>query len=132
MTANIVRVEAAAILNATFAEAAYTDPTTPIKVALDSAVGSDTAAGTEISGGSYARQTLTMAAASTGSYPTSIASNVALTYTNMPAVTVTSVDIFDSAGTPIRRWFGALTSSKTTNAGDTLTIASGSLTATLG
>jgi hypothetical protein len=132
MTANIVRVEAAAILNATFAEAAYTDPTTPIKVAMDSAVGSDTAAGTEISGGSYARQTLTMAAASTGSYPTSIASNVALTYTNMPAVTVTSVDIFDSAGTPIRRWFGALTSSKTTNAGDTLTIASGSLTATLG
>lgn len=132
MTANIVRAEAAALLNATFAEATYTAPTTPLKIALDSAVGSDTAAGTEISGGSYARQTLTMAAASTGAYPASIASNVALTYTNMPAVTVTSIDYFDSAGTPIRRWFGSLTASKTTNSGDTLTIGSGSLTATLG
>ena len=38
-------------------------PTTPLKVALVTAAGSDTAAGTEVTGGSYARQNLAVAAA---------------------------------------------------------------------
>jgi len=125
--ANLVTVEANGLLNATSGQAAYTAPTTPIKVALVTATGTATAAGTEVSGGSYARQTITFAAASAGS----ISSNVALTYTNMPACTVTGVDEWDSAGTPIRRWFGALSASKTVNAGDTFSIASGSYTKTL-
>lgn len=125
--AALVQVEANAVLNASTAEAAYTAPTTPIKVQLNSVVGSATAAGTQVTGGSYTPQTLTMAAASAGS----ASSNVALTYTSMPAITVTSVDEFDSAGTPIRRWWGLLTASKTTNSGDTFSIASGSYTKTL-
>ena len=125
--ANLVTVEANAILEASSGKTSYPNPTTPIKVALVTATGSASAAGTEVTGGSYARQTVTFAAASAGA----IASNVALTYTNMPAATVTGVDEFDSAGTPVRRWFGALTASKTTNAGDTLTIASGSYSKTL-
>lgn len=106
---------------------AYTPPYGPIKVALNSAVGSATSAGTEISGGSYARQPLYMAAAASEANT----SNTALTYTNMPAVTVTSIDEFDSAGTPVRRWWGNLSASKTTNAGDTFSIASSSYSKTL-
>jgi hypothetical protein len=126
--ANLVTVEANAILEASSGKTAYTNPTTPVKVALVTATGTASAAGTEATGGSYARQTVTFAAASAGS----IASNVALTYTNMPAATITGIDEYDSAGTPIRRWFGALSASKTTNSGDTFTIASGSYTKTLG
>jgi hypothetical protein len=125
--ANLVTVEANALLAATSGQAAYTAPVTPIKVALVTATGTATAAGTEVTGGTYARQTITFAAAAGGS----ISSNVALTYTNMPPCTVTGVDEWDSAGTPIRRWFGALSASKTVNAGDTFSIASGSYTKTL-
>lgn len=125
--ANLVTVEADAILDATSGESAYTAPTTPIKVALNTAVGSATAAGTEVTGGSYARQTITFSAAASGS----ITSNVTLTYTSMPACTVTSIDEWDSAATPVRRWWGALTASKTVNAGDTFSIASGAYTKSL-
>ncbi len=125
--ANLVQVEADAILNASSGTAAYTAPTTPIKVALVTALGTATAAGTEVTGGSYARQTLTMAAAAAGS----ASSNAALTYTGMPACTVVGVDEYDSAATPVRRWFGSLTASKTVNAGDTLSIAIGQYTKTL-
>lgn len=125
--ANLVTTEANAILNASSGQAAYTAVTTPVKVALVTATGTATAPGTEVAGGSYARQTITFAASAGGS----ISSNVALTYPNMPACTVTGVDEWDSAGTPVRRWFGALSASKTVNAGDTFSIASGSYTKTL-
>ena len=125
--ANLVTVEANALLAASSGQAAYPAVTSPVKVALATATGTASAAGTEVSGGSYARQTITFAAATGGS----ISSNVALTYTNMPACTVTGVDEYDSAGTPIRRWFGNLSASKTVNAGDTFSIASGSYTKTL-
>lgn len=105
----------------------YKPPLGPIKVALNTTVGSASAAGTEVTGGSYARQPLVVSVASAES----ITSSVALTYTNMPATTVTSIDEFDSAGTPIRRWWGNLTASKTTNSGDTFSIAAGSYTKTL-
>ena len=103
--------------------------TGPIHVRLMTANGSDTAAGTELatSGGYTAgtgAPTVTFAAAVTGSK----ASNSAVTVTNMPATTVVGVEQWTSDATPKRTLWGALTSSKTTNAGDTFTIASGSLT----
>ena len=125
--ANLVAVEANAILAASSGQAAYTAPTTPITVALVTVIGSATAAGTEVTGGSYARQSITFAAAASES----ISSNVTLTYSSMPACTVVGVDEYDSATTPVRRWWGPLTASKTVNAGDTLTIASGSYTKSL-
>lgn len=90
-------------------------------MALETVIGSATAPGTEVSGGSYARQTITFAAASSEGN----VSNLAQNYTSMPACTVVAVDEWDSAGTPVRRWWGALTASKTVNSGDTFTIASG-------
>jgi hypothetical protein len=123
----LVQVEANALLDSSMGGTAYTAPTTPIKCRLMTANGSATAAGTEATGGSYASQTATFAAASAGSKST----NAVLTYASMPAITVVGVELWDSAGTPIRRWWGALTASKTTNSGDTFSIASGSLTGTL-
>lgn len=130
--ANLVQVEATALLNASFAKVTYTAPTTPINLALVSSNGSSTAAGTEVanSGGStYARQSMASAlgTASAGS----ITTTAAITFSNMPAITTTGVEVWDSAGTPVRRWFGALTTSKTTALGDTLSFASGAITATL-
>ena len=128
--ANLVTVEANAILNASSGQATYTNPTTPIKVALVTATGTATTAGTEVTnagGSTYARVSITFAAASGGS----ISSNIQLNFTNMPSCTVTGVDEYDSAGTPVRRWFGNLSASKTVNLGDTFSINSGSYTKTL-
>lgn len=127
MAGNIVDAEENRLLDASLGTAAFTAPTTPIKVALLTANGTDSAAGTEVTGGSYARQTVTFAAASAGA-----TSNTALLrWSNMPACTVTGIEIYDSAGTPRRIWHGALTSSKTLSAGDAFEIAAGALTISL-
>lgn len=102
----------------------------PIKLRLMTANGSDTAAGTELatSGGYTAGgSTVTFAAAASGAQ----ASNAAVTWTSMPATTINGVEQWDSTGTPKRTFWGALTNAKTTNSGDTLTVASGSLVDTL-
>lgn len=127
MPNNVVIAEANRLLDASLGTAAYTAPTTPMKLALETATGSNSAAGTEVTGGSYARQTITFGAASGGS-----ASNSnAITFTAMPAATVTGVEVYDSNGTPRRAWVGALTASKTVAAGDSLSFAIGSVTITL-
>lgn len=100
-----------------------TRPTTSLKVALVTANGTDSAAGTEVTGGSYARQNVTFSAASGGA----TSNSGAVTYTNMPACTVVGVEVWDNAGSPVRLWHGALTASKVVNAADTFTIAIGDL-----
>lgn len=102
---------------------ATTAPTTPLENRLMTADGTDAAAGTEVTGGSYAPQDVTWAAESGGASDNS----AALTYTDMPAVTVTGVELWDSAATPLRWWHGALTASRTLNAGDTFEIPIGDL-----
>ncbi|WP_284432539.1 hypothetical protein [Streptomyces sp. TUS-ST3] len=104
-----------------------TRPTTPLKVALVTANGSDTAAGTEVAGGSYARQSLSVAAASAGA----TSNSADLVFAGMPAATVVGVEVWDSAGTPVRLWYGALAVSRTVAAGDELRITAGSLTLSL-
>jgi hypothetical protein len=130
--AALVQVHANNIIDASMGTTTFVATTTPMKCRLMTAVGTATAAGTELAtSGSYVALTglspATMASASAGAAATS----VALTQTNMPAATITAIELWDSAATPLRKWFGALTANKTTNAGDTFTIASGSLTAGL-
>ena len=103
---------------------ATTAPTAPLQVALVTANGSDTAAGTEVAGGSYARKNLTTAAAANGA----TSNSADLVWTGMPAATVVGVEVWDSAGTPVRLWYGALAASRTVLAGDELRIPAGSLT----
>lgn len=104
-----------------------TRPTTPLKLALVTANGSDSAAGTEVTGGSYARQNVTFSAASSGA----TSNSGAVSFTGMPAATIVGVEVWDSAGTPVRLWYGPLSANKTTNSGDTFTIAAGDLDLTL-
>lgn len=101
-----------------------TRPTTPLKVALVTAEGDDATAGTEVTGGSYARQTLTMAAAVAGA----TSNSADLVWTGMPAVTIVGWEIWDSAGTPVRHWRGPLDEPKVLDAGDEYKIAAGGLT----
>lgn len=131
--ANLVQVEATALLNASFGKATYTAPTAPLMLRLMTALGDATTAGTEVSnagGSTYAAQSLASAlgTASAGSITNSAGSVV---FTNMPATTVNGVSIWDSAGTAIRLWFGALTTAKTTGLGDTLSFGTSTITATL-
>ena len=122
--ANIVQAEANNMLNASLGKASYTATATPIRLRLMTANGSPTAAGTEVSGGSYAAQDITAAIATASGGSTS--NSGVITFTGMPAVTVVGVEIVDNNG--VRKWYGALTASKTTAAGDSISFAVGALT----
>lgn len=100
-----------------------TAPTAPLKVALVTAAGDDATAGTEVAGGSYARKTLTVGAAVSGA----TASSADLAWTGMPACTIVGWEIWDSAGTPVRLWYGPLDANKVLAAGDEYKITAGNL-----
>lgn len=105
--------------------------TTPMKARLMTANGSDSANGTELgtSGGYTAGgATITFGSAAASG---SISNTAAVTWTNMPATTVVGLEIWDSTGTPVRIWWGALAASKTTASGDTFEFAIGAVTCTL-
>lgn len=114
------------LLDALVGTAAYS-VTTPIKLALMTANGNDGTPGTEVTGGSYARQTIAFGAASSGQ----IANSAEINFTGMPAATVVGIEIYDSAGTPKRLAYGALTANKTTASGDTLQFGASSITLSL-
>lgn len=125
------QAEAQRLQNAHLGLAAYVAPTTPMMLRTCTTTGTAAAAGTESVGGSYARQNLTTAlpASSTnGSITNSVG---AVSFTGMPASTVTSTEIWDSNGTPRRAAWGALTAPKTLGAGDTLTFPTSSITENL-
>jgi hypothetical protein len=107
--------------------------TFPIKIRLMTAAGNSTTAGTELtSGGSYVAgtgiSTSTDWAATSGG---SQATNAVLSQTNMPAATITAIELWDSNGTPKRIEYGNLSASKTTASGDTLSFASGAITSAI-
>ena len=104
----------------------YTKPAA-VYVALYTAAPSDTGGGTEVSGGSYARQVATFTAASSGA--TSNTANI--DFNNMPACTVVAVGIFDAITTGNLLVWGTLTANKALDAGDILRIASGDLDITI-
>lgn len=114
------------LLDALVGTTAYT-VTTPVKLALVTVNGDDATAGTEVSGGSYARQTITFGAASSGS----ITNSGTINFTGMPSCTVVGIELYDSAGTPKRLAYGALTSSRTVTAGDTVQFAASTVTLSL-
>lgn len=95
--------------------AALAQPTTPLKARLMTTNGSASAAGTEVTGGSYTAQSVTFGSASAGT----AANTTPAVFTGMPAVTVTGVEIWDTSGSPQRLWWGPLSASKALNGGDT-------------
>jgi hypothetical protein len=117
------------LLDASVGTATLPAVVTPLHARLMTVNGSATVNGTELpTGGGYTSgtgaPTLTFAAAAGGSN----ASNSSVTVTNMPACTITGVELWDSAGTPGRKWWGPLSSSLVINVGDTFSIGSGALT----
>ena len=100
----------------------YTMPA-DVYIALFTVAPSDAGGGTEVTGGSYARQIATFSAASSGA--TSNNSNI--DFTGMPAATTVAIGIFDALTSGSMLLYGTLTTNKTTDAGDTLRIATGDL-----
>ena len=102
--------------------ASYTMPT-DVYVALYTVAPGEAGGGTEVTGGSYARQIATFSAAASGA--TSNDSNI--DFVNMPAATTVAIGIFDALTSGNLLLYGSLTTNKTTDAGDTLRIATGDL-----
>ena len=126
MADNLPNIIENQLLDALVGTTAYT-VTTPIKLALVTANGDDATAGTQVTGGSYARQNITFGAAASGQ----IANNASISFTGMPAATVVGIELYDNAGTPKRLAYGALTASRTVTAGDTVQFAIGAITLSL-
>lgn len=125
MADNLTDYAENALLDALVGTAGYTAGT-PIKLALVTANGTDSAAGTEVVGGSYARQTITFNAGSAGT----IDNDAIVSFASMPAATTVGIELWNSAGTN-RLAYGALAANKTTGSGDTLEFAVGAITLSL-
>ena len=116
------------LLDHTLGTAAYTHPSQAY-LALHTADPTDAGSGAEVSGGSYARQTIDFnAAAGTGG---AVTNSTAEDFTNMPACTVTHIGIWDASTSGNLLYHGAVSSSKTVASGDTISLAAGQLTVTL-
>lgn len=100
----------------------YTKPAA-VYVGLFTVSPGEAGGGTEVTGGSYARQAATFSAASSGA--TSNSANI--DFTGMPAATTVAIGIFDASTSGNMLLYGTLTTNKTTDAGDTLRIATGDL-----
>jgi hypothetical protein len=98
-------------------------PSTPLKLALMTTNGSAGSAGTEATGGSYSRQTIAFSAASSGS----AGNSGTVTFSSMPGSTIVGLEIYDSAGSPVRLFWGALTVSKVLASGDSIAFPAGSI-----
>jgi hypothetical protein len=83
----------------------------------------------EVSGGSYARQSAAFAAASSGSASTSATITFPAATANWGTITHVAVTDASTGGNVL--FWGAVTSSKTIESGDTFQISSGNLTITL-
>lgn len=126
MADNLPNVIENQLLDALVGTTAYT-VTGPIKLALVTANGDDASAGTEVTGGSYARQTITFGGATSGS----ITNSAIINFTSMPSTTVVGIELYDSAGTPKRLAYGPLTTSRTVTLGDTVQFATSTVTLSL-
>lgn len=131
MAGNIDAAHANAVLDASLGTTALPATVAPLKLALMTAAGTNAANGTEVTGSGYTRQTVAFTAATTVSTVPSTANSGIVTFANMPAVTTTAIELWDSAGSPKRKWLGNLTVSKTVGLGDTLSFAIGAVAATM-
>lgn len=122
---NIVATEAANVLGANVAGLGYSAPVTPINLALMTANGTDLTLGTEVTGGSYARQSTSAIWGAPSASSESITNSAgSVSFTSMPGpITITGIELWDSyAG----RTF---TTGVTTSSSATLTASSGAFTA---
>jgi len=117
-----------ALINATLRATTFTSPTT-VYVGLYTADPTDAGTGTEVSGGSYARQSATFGAPSNGVSTTT--ADITFPQCTSSWGTVSHIGILDALTTGNLLYHTPLTTSKAIDTGDLFKIASGSLTVTL-
>jgi hypothetical protein len=117
-----------ALINATLRNTSYTSPAA-VYVALFTSDPTDAGSGTEVSGGSYARQAATFGSPSNGASTTT--ADIQFPQATGNWGTVAYFGIYDASSSGNLLYHGALTASKTIETGDVFKIASGSLTVTL-
>lgn len=133
----IVQAQANLILNTTLGTSAPTLFTTPAKVRLTTTAPTGTTAGTELTGTGYTAGGTSLAGNTFGAASAGSASGPgtsALSWTNGSggAWSIVGVEIWDSAGSPLRWWYGTFTGQPISVAnGNTFQIAVNALTATL-
>jgi hypothetical protein len=117
-----------ALINATLRATTYTSPSV-VYVGLFTSDPTDAGSGTEVSGGSYARRSVTFAAPSNGAS----ASNADVTFAQATATwgTVTHIGLFDALTSGNLLYHTALDASKLIETNDIFKINSGSLTVTI-
>lgn len=108
--------------------ASFTSPTT-VYVGLFTAAPTDTTSGTEVSGGSYARQVLSVSTASDGVVTSD--ADVSFPQATGNWGTIVALGIHDALSSGNLLMYTDLTTSKTIETGDILKVSSGSLTVTL-
>lgn len=106
-------------------EASYTMPTN-LYLALYTSDPTVADTGTEVTGGSYARQLLSFAAESGGT----AASNTSESFTNMPNATVSHWGLRDASSGGNLMYFGNFDIAQVVTAGQTFTINSGNIVIT--
>lgn len=117
-----------ALINATLRNTSYTSPTT-VYLALYTTDPTDADTGTEVSGGSYARQSITMGAPSNGVSTNS--ADIEFPQATGSWGTVAYIGIRDALTSGNLLYHTALDTSKTIDTGDIFKIATGSLSVTL-
>lgn len=119
-----------ALINHILRNTTYTSPGTSIYVALFTTNPDEDASGTEVTGGSYAREQVTAwDAPSDGA--TANTSDIVFTTATASWGTVTHVAIFDASTSGNMLFYGALTASRDVGNGVTFTISAGDLDVSL-
>jgi hypothetical protein len=117
-----------ALINATLRNTSYTSPAT-VYAALFTTDPTDAGTGTEVTGGSYARTSITFGSPSNG-----VTTNSAdVTFPTCTAAwgTVTHMGIYDASTSGNLLYHTPLDASKTVDSGDIFKISSGNLSVTL-
>lgn len=116
------------ILDHVLRNVSYTSPTT-VYVGLFTSDPTDAGSGTEVSGGSYARQSLSVTTASGGI----VTSSADVTFPQASASwgTISHIGLFDALTSGNLLMHTPVTTSKTIDSGDILKISSGNLTVTV-
>lgn len=117
-----------AIINATLRGQAYTPPST-VYLALYTSDPTDAKTGTEVSGGAYARQSISFSAPVNGTASSS--ADVLFPVATAGWGTVTHIGILDAATGGNFLYHGQLTNNKTIAVDDQLKIAAGDITVSL-
>lgn len=101
-------------------------PVLPLKVRLMTANGTDSVAGTELTGGTYAPQTVTFGASAAGA---PAASDALVRFEGItPGADLTGLEIWDSATPPVRWHWASLTGAPVDVVDGILEFAAGAIT----